>query len=381
MSMKKPLQIMILLVLFAPFSEAINRCESVFVVDQSQQHFLTTEVKEIARDQGQHGGQVMYLKRQTYLQPQLFNKAKLTDNKWYNYELSPDKPGDWRWAFDYFPTSMKYFFGLKILMTDLTEINSTKDPNAQILVIPNATEIIQGHEKLQQMISKTHPYFRLFQYYSADTIIDGHEYIRMLGEHRALPIGTNNYLLQHDWNFHVLSGFVMPDQIINALQRRAQLLLKFYDYCQIKCQQFKNGEYVFKKIQESYFNYASRTIDLTGNIFHETIRRPRLSPDLSNEILETMEIIFLKQLSPVDYLEQLLHNININFISQKTNGYEDLYAFYQEFIHSLPAEFRHSDLDKSYFTDPKAMISLANQKMKQLDRVIQDINEQEKTKK
>ena len=92
MNIKLIERLFLLFILFIQEADAINRCQSIFTIDQSSEKFNTNEVYEAAREQGQYGGQLMYLNGKTYVEKILFFKVKLRHMKWSNYEIMPDKP-------------------------------------------------------------------------------------------------------------------------------------------------------------------------------------------------------------------------------------------------------------------------------------------------
>ena len=210
-----------------------------------------------------------------------------------------------RWGFDFLPSSLKNLFGLKILSNELIELSSTREKDAEILILPSADEIVQVHEKLNQILVMQKSNLKVMRYYVSDGIVAGKDYIELIAKYAALPIGTNHYLLQHDWNYHVLSGLAMPDKLIQAMQTRAKLLIEFYDYCQINCLKAKYGARLLAEVEHSLFDFASYRLDLAGNLFSDVIRYPRMQPERMDSILDTMDSVFFKQTKPVDYLNPL----------------------------------------------------------------------------
>ncbi|MFS4459834.1 hypothetical protein [Bdellovibrio sp. HCB2-146] len=346
--------------LMGPLARAQGLCGELFGRDIFESHHL----REAGLRTNLLSWDVILLERKTFQKKQFLRKARLETYEWSDFKINPDKPGDIRWGVQFLPESLRTLMGLEFLNQQGQKI-SLHDGDIHYVQVPTPATIRKVMELLSKKFKERNAEYDLMNFYeTSNAVLSGKSYLEGIAKNGEMPLAGQGHLFEHDLNYHVYSGLVLPPYVLKAIRDRAELLLGFIKFVE-KHPAAQTGSFK-QHVNEAVVHNMVESIDIaTGNLFKVTIRSDNEKiGDVMHEVQESIDFLFHRQKSPYDFFVKFMMAHPLKPESR---------ALVKEYADSVAAQYRKEDLDGKFLENPTELYNDARAQLRYLDALAKEI--------
>lgn len=358
--MKFILATLLSITLMGPLVQAQGVCGDLFSRDIFESHHL----REVEVRKSLFSWDVILLERKSYEKKSFLRKPRLETHEWSDFKINPDKPGDIRWGVQFLPESLRTLMGLEILNKQGQKL-SLQSNEIQYVQVPTPATIRSAIALLSKKFKERNAEYGLMNFYeTGHAVLSGKSYLEGIAKNGEMPLARQGHLFEHDLNYHVYSGLVLPPYVLKAIQERVELLLGFIKFIE-NHPETQTGS-LKQHVNEAVVPNMVESIDIaTGNLFKVTIRSDNEKiENVMHEVQESLDFLFKRQKSPYDFFVKIMTEYPLKSESR---------ALVKEYADSVDARYRKEDLDGNFLENPSELYNDARAQLRYLDMLAKEI--------